>query len=260
MPKSPLRLALWQGPSPAGNPEAAFAALAPALAAAAAMGADMLVAPELFLPGYNADVAGLAQPQGGEWHLRLAEMTRAAGCGLTLGFAEAAGDALFNSAICLDATGRHLAHYRKIQLFGPREAALFRPGKAYETFTLAGVKCALLICYDIEFAPHVAALAALGVQVILVPTANMLPYTHVSSATVPAMAANHGVAIVYANMCGTEGDLSYAGGSVIVGATGAQLAQAGQGQALLVADIPRPDPALLSSQAADFRAVSGAPD
>ena len=85
----------------------------------------------------------------------------------------------------------------------------------------------------------------------------MLPFTHVARATVPAMAANHGVSIVYANYCGVEGNLAYAGGSLIAGPHGEVLAQAGSTPSLLIADLPPRDPALLSSQAADFRAISG---
>ncbi|MGB8813959.1 MAG: nitrilase-related carbon-nitrogen hydrolase [Paracoccaceae bacterium] len=249
-----MKLALWQGPSPAGDIDAAFATLSPAINAAAALGADMLVLPELFLPGYNLPTM-VAQPQGGVWHQRLAALCMTAGCGLTIGYAESDQTRIYNAAITFDATGRQIAHYHKIQLYGPREAAIFTPGAAYTTFTLNGVKAALLICYDIEFEQHVSTLAGQGVSLILVPTANMLPFTHVARVTVPAMAANHAVTIVYANFCGQEGDLVYSGGSLIVGADGDILVQAGQGAALLIADIPTPDPARLSTQARDFRAV-----
>ena len=114
-------------------------------------------------------------------------------------------------------------------------------------------RAAILICYDIEFDAHVAALAAQGVQAILVPTANMAPFTHVIRHTVPAMAANHGLTIAYANYCGTEGDLTYVGGSLIAGPHGEVVAQAGDHPALLIADIPIPDPARLSTQAQDLR-------
>jgi predicted amidohydrolase len=67
------------------------------------------------------------------------------------------------------------------------------------------------------------------------------------------MAANHGLAIAYANFCGSEGDLTYAGGSVIAGPHGEVLARAGAGPALLIADLPPRDPARLSTQAADLR-------
>jgi len=251
------RIALWQGPSPAGDIEAAFAALRPALEAAAAMGARMLVAPELFLPGYNCAAAtALAQPRGGAWHRRLAALARETGCGVTLGYAEAAQERVWNAAVSFDRQGREIAHYRKLQLYGAREVALFAPGSAYVQFDLEGIPAALLICYDIEFAPHVAALAARGVRLLLVPTANMQPFGHVARLTVPTMAVNHGVTIAYANYCGVEGDLSYCGGSVLVGPDGVVLARAGQGAALLVAELATAiDQALLSTQARDFRPV-----
>ena len=251
-----MRLAVWQGASPAGDAAAGVTALAPALRAAGTMGAAVLVAPETWLPGYNSDrIHALAQPRGGEWHRAVAALCREAGCGVVTGYAERDGGAVYNSAVAFDAAGREVAHYRKIQLYGPREKALYVPGSAYEVFDLGGVKAALLICYDIEFAPHVAALAARGAEAILVPTANMKPFYHVVRATVPAMAANHGVAIAYANYCGVEGDLDYVGGSLIAGPHGEVLAQAGEAPALLVAEIPVIDPARVSSQAADFRKV-----
>jgi predicted amidohydrolase len=250
------RLAVLQTSSPSGDPDAALARLAAPLAAAGAAGAAVLVAPELFLPGYNSDrMATLAQPRGGAWHRALSDLCRSAGCGLVTGYAERDGDALFNSAVAFAASGAEVAHYRKVQLYGTREKCLFTPGDAYAVFDVAGVPAAMLICYDVEFAPHVAALASRGVEIILVPTANMAPFTHVVEATVPAMAANHAVAIAYANYAGTEGDLTYVGGSQIVGPHGETLAMAGAGPALLVADLPERDRGRLSSQASDFRHV-----
>lgn len=252
-----MKLALWQGPSPSGNPEQAFSDLTRATRGAGAMEAAMLVAPEVFLPGYNHDhIAELAQPRGGEWHRRLAKVARDAGCGLTCGYAERDGEMVYNSAAAFDSDGKEIAHYRKIQLYGPREKALYRPGNRYEIFDLHGTRTALLICYDIEFAPHIAALSAQGVQLILCPTANMQPFTHVIRFTVPAHAANHALAIVYANYCATEGDLTYVGGSLIADPYGEPLVQAGQGPALLVADLAtRLDAARLSTQALDFKPV-----
>jgi predicted amidohydrolase len=251
-----MRLAVLQTPSPAGDPDTALATLGPALRAAGAAGALALVAPETFLPGYNCDaITPLAQPRGGDWHRALAALVREAGCGLVTGYAERGGAQVYNAAVAFDAQGNEAAHLRKLQLYGPRERSLYAPGDAYCTFNLGPARAAILICYDIEFAPHVAALAAQGVNLILVPTANMAPFTHVVDVTVPAMAANHGLAIAYANYCGTEGDLTYVGGSQIVGPHGEILARAGTGPALLVADIPPPDPARRSTQATDYRQV-----
>lgn len=251
-----MRLSVLQTPSPAGDIDAACAALATALQAASAAGADVLVAPEVFLPGYNHPrIAELALGEGSAPLIRLSGAARSAGTALVFGYAEAAGGKVWNAALCLGPDGGVLAHYRKIQPYGPREKAIFTAGDAYVTFDLAGRKLALLICYDIEFSPHVAALAGQGVEAILVPTANMMPFTHVVRHTVPAMAANHGLAIAYANYCGSEGDLTYAGGSLIAGPHGEVLAQAGKHPALLVADVPAVDPARVSTQFTDFRKV-----
>ena len=63
--------------------------------------------------------------------------------------------------------------------------------------------------------------------------------------------------IAYANYCGSEGDLDYCGGSLVVAPDGAILAQAGPGQAMLVADLSRqPDPRMLQTQLADYRPLA----
>lgn len=251
-----MKVALWQGPSPMGDTDAALVTLTTAVAAAGAAGAIMLVAPEAYLPGYNQpDIADRALPQDGAWQTRLTDACRAAGCGLCVGYAERAGNQIFNAAITIGPDGAVLGQYRKIQLYGPREKAIYEPGSVYTTFDVAGVRAAVLICYDIEFAQHVAALEARGVKLVLVPTANMEPFTHVVRATVPAMAANHGMTIVYANYCGSEGDLDYVGGSLIAAPDGSVMAQAGRVAALIIAEVPTIDPLYLSTQAQDYRMI-----
>lgn len=251
-----MRLALWQGTSPASDIDAACAQAEAALAAAAALGAAVLVLPEAWLPGYNQpDIPALALPLDSSPLHRLAAAAKRHATALVVGYAERAGNRLYNSAACFGPDGVLLCNYRKVQLYGPREAALYTPGDALPTFLLGTETTAILICYDIEFASHVSALAARGATLILVPTANMAPFTHVPRATVPAMAASHGVTIAYANYCGTEGDLTYVGTSTIAGPHGEILAQAGETPTLLITDIPSRDPARLSTQSVDLRHI-----
>ncbi|MGL4237880.1 nitrilase-related carbon-nitrogen hydrolase [Tabrizicola sp.] len=252
-----MRLALWQGTSPAADLEAALIQAEAALAAAAALDAAALVLPEVWLPGYNQpDIPTRALPLDSPPLHRLSAAAKHHRCALVTGYAERDGTRIYNSAACFGPDGSLLANYRKIQLYGPREKALYTPGDAYATFPLGTESVAILICYDIEFAPHIKTLADRGVTTILAPTANMQPFTHVIRHTVPAMAANHGITIAYANYCGTEGDLTYVGGSLIVGPHGEILAQAGDTPALLIADIPPRDPTRLSTQSADLRAAT----
>lgn len=249
-----MKLALWQGHSPAADLDLACTQAEAALAAAAALGAAAVVLPEIWLQGYNQpDIAARALRRDSPPLLRLAAAAKRHATALVVGYAERDGIRVYNSAACFGPDGEWLAHYRKVQLYGPREAAIYTPGNQLITFPLAGEIAAILICYDVEFAQHVKALADQCVTVILAPTANMMPFTHVVRHTVPAMAAIHGVSIVYANFCGAEGDLTYVGGSLIAGPHGEVLAQAGDTPALLIAQLPPRDPARLSTQSTDLR-------
>jgi predicted amidohydrolase len=260
-----LKLALYQGPAIDGDIEAGFIRIEKQLSAAALAGARMIVFPEVFLPGYNRPDLhkALAQPLGGEWTGRLSALAKQTGCGITIGWAEADGGKVYNAATCFDETGEQIAHYRKIQLYGAMEQASFEFGDRYTVFDLWGRKAALLICYDVEFPQHCIALAAQGVSLILVPTANPRGFEYVSETLVPARAAEMRLTIAYANFCGSEGDITFGGHSVIVGPDAKPLASAGTGETLLVTDLSaldRIDSSVLSQQQADYRRVGKTDD
>lgn len=250
-----MRVALYQTTSPAGDIPAGFEALELALQGAADAGVDMLVLPELFLPGYNAVIE--VAPEGWMEVLpRISAMCKAHGVALSLGLSEYAGGTVYNSAYAIGCDGEILARYRKVQLWGPREHALFTPGEQLITFDYLGTRFGLVICYDVEFPEHIRALANAGVTVVLCPTANMAPFINVCTIQVPGRALESGITIVYANYTGSEGDLDYVGHSVIAGPDGYPLAAKGMGEGLLSADIPSgllENDIPFSTQLADYR-------
>jgi len=124
-----MRLALWQGFSPAGDLNTACAQAEAAVAAAGAMGATALVLPEIWLPGYNqSDIPDRALPLDSPSLHRLAGAAKAAQTALVIGYAERDGASLYNSAVCFGPDGSILLNYRKAQLYGPRETALYTAG------------------------------------------------------------------------------------------------------------------------------------
>ena len=217
--------------------EEGLATIDAALSAAARTGTDMLVLPEAFLPGYTA-VARERPEAWDEVQEDIANLCRRHNVALTIGLPEYADDRLFNTARAYSHDGTHLASYRKIQLFGPDEQALYASGDAYVTFEFKGTRFGLLICYDAEFPEHVRHLARLGAEVILVPTANMMPFVNVNQILIPARAMENAVTIVYANYCGTSGGLAYVGLSAIHGPDGYPLGAKGAGEGLVVAELP----------------------
>jgi 5-aminopentanamidase len=251
-----MKIAVYQGPSPQGDVSLAMSQVETTLAAVAMAGAQMVVFPELFLPGYNQShlLQSTAQPQGGPWERQFSKLAEKYGCGITIGWAEESDGKTYNAASCFDGKGRKLTHYRKQQLFGPIEKANFSTGDAHAIFDFMEFKAAILICYDVEFAHCVSALQKEGVNLLLVPTANPKKYNNVPNILVPARALENRMTIAYANYCGTEAGLSYGGKSVIVGPDAEVLAQAGIGETILLTDISvihQIDPALLSTQLED---------
>lgn len=253
-----MRLGLYQCPSPAGDPAAALKVIETALTEAATAGVDLLTMPEVFLPGYNSQIA--PPPEGyGQALSALPALVSRHQVALNVGLAEY-GDKTLNSAFVYGRDGEMIATYRKVQLWGDRESALYAPGEALTLFNFEGRTFGLLICYDVEFPEHTRALARAGAEAVLVPTANMQPFTNVNEVTVPARALESGLTIVYANYCGTEGDLTYTGRSLIAGPDGRPLAKMGEETGLIWADLPvLDDPTLeapTSTQFADLRPIT----
>ena len=240
----PWKVALWQTGS------ADLARLRERALEAAAAGARLLITPEAFTSGYNVPgVAEAAQPADGPWRDAVAAIAREAGIAVLYGHPERDGDRVFNSATLVDRDGREAVSHRKVHLYGDVDLATYTPGDALAALTeLDGVKIGILICYDVEFPESVRAMALAGADLVAVPTALMRPYEVVTRILVPARAYENQVYVAYANRSGSEGDLVYCGESCVVGPDGADLARAGSGDELLLAEI---DPAGLALSRAD---------
>ena len=82
-------------------------------------------------------------------------------------------------------------------------------------------------------------LALQGAELIAAPTALMFPYTQIPRVLIPTRALENQVFVAYANRIGTEGNLKYCGLSTIADPDGNVLAQAGEEETLLIAEIDR---------------------
>ena len=238
-----MRIALLQMSPVSGNLERNLDKIAKAAQSAAAFGADLLVTPELGLTGYALGAAfqKLAEPANGPMLSALAKIAKSAGLAIVAGFPERDGDAVFNSAVFMKTDGsRHI--YRKCHLYGEAEKTAFAASDQLPAvFTFAGFRIGMLICYDVEFPEMVRGLALDGADLVVIPTA--LPAgaeaKRISDRMVPVRAQENHVFIAYADLCGAEGDLTYEGGSVIVGPDGEALVRAGVQESLLIVELDK---------------------
>ncbi len=181
-----------------------------------------------------------AEPIDGPLAAAISEIARRHAIALVAGLPEADGDIVYNAAFMVAEDGVRLATCRKSHLFGTVDRAQFAAaGDFAPVFTYRGWRLALAICHDVEFPELVRTLALDGAEALLVPTANMEPYTGGAQRIVPARAEENEIFVAYANYVGTEGTFHYCGLSCIVGPDGSDLARAGAHEEAIFADLDR---------------------
>jgi predicted amidohydrolase len=234
-------IAAFQMRARAGDVDANLAMIRSAVVEARARGAELIVAPELATTGYGAGEAirALAEPADGKQVAALSRTARENAIVIVAGFAERAGEAIYNSAVLLKPDGDCIV-YRKCHLYGDYERDLFASGdRSPRVIDLGALRVGILICYDVEFPEAVRRLAVDGAELILVPTAQ--PDTpdapFIAEKIVPVRAFENGVALVYADHCGADLRFAYAGRSCIAMPDGSDAARAPpSGAAVIVAD------------------------
>jgi len=145
----------------------------------------LVVLPELCTTGYvfasRSETAALAEPATGPSVQRfrtLARRNRLVVCG---GFAERAGQRLFNSAFTVTPAGKvHV--YRKAHLFD-REKLLFDTAPARLSVFRAGARLGMMICFDWVFPEVCRTLALEGAQIVVHPSNLVLPYCQAAMTT-----------------------------------------------------------------------------
>ena len=202
---------------------------------------DLVICPELFMSGYNVgtDLHKLAEPIDGAFARAVADLANQTGTAVCYGYPQRDGQAVYNSALVVSGCGEVIANHRKLAIPPGFEQDYFVPGDQLTLFDLQGFRCALVICYDVEFPEIVRAACMAGADLVIVPTALGEQWVQVARSVVPARAFENGCFVAYANHAGAEGDITYAGASCIVDPVGLDMARAGTGPQLISATLAR---------------------
>lgn len=208
---------------------------------AAAEGADVIVLPEMWNTGFvpAEAVASAADRGGAETKARLGALARELRVNLMAGsVAIDRGGFLTNTAYVFDRAGACIAEYDKTHPFTPMgEHEVYTPGDHLVTFTLDGVRCGLLICYEVRFPELWRTLALRGAQVMFLPAQWTAARQYHWETLTAARAIENQLFVVSCNACGERDGALYGGFSRIIDPLGAVLAQGGGEEEIVTADL-----------------------
>jgi NAD+ synthetase len=184
--------------------------------------ADVVLFPELAISGYPPEDLLLRPSFLADCEaalLRIAATTN--GITAVIGWPQAAGAVVYNAASVLR-DGRIHATYRKRELpnyavFDERRYFDVDPDGESCVFEVKGVPVGLVICEDLWFPEPLAATAAAGAELVLVPNAS--PFERDKHAQRDALIAQRvresGCALAYLNVVGGQDALVFDGASVL---------------------------------------------
>ena len=233
------------------NKKANFAKARSLLADAKPERGSLVLLPELFATGFTMNAAPLAEKPGGETEQFLAGLARELGVFTLGGVLGAAGQGRGrNLCVVFSPEGRELARYAKIQTFTiGGETAAYEAGTEPVVFSWAGFAVAPFICYDLRFPEHFRTATRRGAQLITVIASWPVARIEHWVTLLRARAIENQAYVAGCNRCGTDPKLSYNGRSVIVSPKGDVLADAGDGEKVIHAQV---DPAVLQAYRKDL--------
>ncbi len=249
-----MKVSLVQIASPAGETVSTRRDRVGQLVADAA-GADLVVLPELWAPGYFAfdRYAELAEPLDGDTVTAGREWAKRLGCYLHLGsvLERTAPGTLHNTAVLIDPAGEIAHTYRKIHVFGyrSREPALLTAGTDVSVVDTVLGPVSATTCYDLRFPELWRALVDCGAHTVIVPAAWPAARRDHWWLFTSCRAVEEQVLLVACNAVGSQGDVQLGGHSRVVDPWGALLVEAGDAEGITSCDV---DPAVVRRTRTEF--------
>lgn len=198
----------------------------------AAAGADVAVLPEMWSGGFITDGLDerLVDLDGNRAKAFLSKLAAELKINIVGGSVatKKAGN-YYNTTYVADRQGHIIADYDKAHLFSfAGEDQRFRAGNQLVTFSLDGIPCGIIICYEIRFPEWARKQALAGTKVLFVPAEWPLPRVGHWRVLNQARAIENQIFVVAVNGCGAAvKDQQNAGNSLIIDPQGKLLADAG---------------------------------
>ncbi|AGA57927.1 MAG: carbon-nitrogen family hydrolase [Thermobacillus sp.] len=235
-----MRISLVQMHVDAGSPEANFGRAAERMEQAAADKPDLIVLPEMWNTGYALEVIGtIADPAGERTKAFASDFSRRHGVNVIAGsIAERREDGVYNTIRIFGRDGEPAGEYDKIHLFRLMdEEKHLRPGQRIGLAEIDGVRAGVMICYDIRFPELARTLALAGARLLVVPAEWPHPRLEHWRTLLRARAIENQMYVAACNRVGSSNGTDFSGHSMIIDPWGEIVAEAGEEETILTAEI-----------------------
>ena len=202
---------------------------------------DAVVLPETWNTGFMpaGNLAAACDTDAESIRARFSPLARELNVNIVAGsVSNRRGGRIYNTACVFDRAGACLAEYDKTHPFSPMgEHEVYTPGNHLVTFTLDGVRCGLLICYEVRFPELWRTLALRGAQVIFLPAQWTAARQYHWETLTAARAIENQLFVVSCNACGERDGTLYGGFSRILDPLGEVLAHCGGEEEIVTAEL-----------------------
>lgn len=235
-----LKVALAQINIKFADPAANAKTVAEFTIQAAKQGADVVVFPEMWNTGYALDrLSTLADPDGRKTRQLLSRLAKQAAISIVGGsVATSRNGKFYNSSLIFDRSGREVASYDKVHLFGlMKEDQYLTAGDQENFFQLAQVPSASFICYDLRFPEWVRTVARHGADILYFPAEWPASRIEQWKIMLQARAIENQAFVVAVNRVGDDPGNHFNGHSLVIDPLGRILAGDGGQEQLYYADL-----------------------
>jgi len=221
------------------NRRANFARVETLLAGTKPDAGSLVLLPEMFASGFSMNVTAIREGRDRQTERFLATTAKKFGIFLLGGIVTTKTNGKgSNQSVVFTPDGKELARYSKMQPFTlGGESANFDAGKSTTIFEWQGFKVSPFVCYDLRFPEHFRSATKRGAQLITV-IANW-PVSRIQHwvTLLQARAIENQAYVAGVNRCGKDPKLTYNGRSLIVSPKGDILADAGNGESVISAEV-----------------------
>ena len=200
---------------------------------------SLVILPEMFATGFSMNVVGIREGAASETESFLASAARFYGLLLPAGlFTVGANGQGRKEAVVFSPEGKLLARFCTIPPLTPGgEAQHYAAGTEIVTFDWQGFKVAPFVCYDLRFPEVFRSAARQGANVFVVISNWPVMRIHHLSTLLQARAIENQAYVAGVNRCGTDPKLTYNGRSLLIDPRGDILAELGNQEGLISADL-----------------------